>query len=502
MSQPFGTRIYDICKPLAQAGDRVTLQPGYAFQRQNATDPEPPQLILTGPGSVFVQIDGPRVRLNSGDIAGVFPAAGSDDTPVEFLPHVALNRRTLPWERVGPGSGQSAWLALVLIKPSDLNGQSVDSALSTRTVAEIQSIDPAAYTCFTQQLKLDRGASLSIARLPNRLLKQILPAKEELSLLCHVKRLDFDAQGHDYRDYAIVVGNRLPTADPVELHTALLVSLEQRDDLYDALDHRVDETAPVQPLSTLIVLYSWTFTPTGGGDFEQVMVSIGFQPTGGGALRFGSAPAASAPGTTPLAGGFQPLLDRDGYPVDPLLLDGSEPVLFRGPLCPFPFKLPDPLRAGVALRAEPPAPGVGHTQDVSYAAAFELGRLMALGDTAVLQALKMVRGVVDRVINVKAINKLPLPLQKKDWVVDPGWEQPWNEVNPLLKTDENLRKIGLANLTGIQPIAAQLEQTVLPALSLPQPGGGGLPVVGLIDFAAAQFASLAKQFPEVRAAGR
>ncbi len=82
------------------------------------------------------------------------------------------------------------------------------------------------------------------------------------------------------KDVAIVVCNRLPDAGPPdavekpEVHTALLVSLEQRSELFTA-GHYSNPNAS----TALIVLHHWTFTPSKGGDFEQVMQAIGYDPT-------------------------------------------------------------------------------------------------------------------------------------------------------------------------------------------------------------------------------
>jgi hypothetical protein len=46
-------------------------------------------------------VEGPQLQLTPADVAGVYPAAGSEESPDEFLPHIALERRTLPWERIG-----------------------------------------------------------------------------------------------------------------------------------------------------------------------------------------------------------------------------------------------------------------------------------------------------------------------------------------------------------------------------------------------------------------
>ncbi len=45
-------------------------------------------LETISPGKVKLKIDGPRIQLTPADIAGVFPAPGSEESPDEFLPHV------------------------------------------------------------------------------------------------------------------------------------------------------------------------------------------------------------------------------------------------------------------------------------------------------------------------------------------------------------------------------------------------------------------------------
>ena len=78
---------------------------------------------LTGAKGVQIQVNGPQVTLSESDIDSVYPAPGSTDSPDEFLPHIAIQRRTLPWERTGPAPGQP-WLALLLLKSSELQGNS------------------------------------------------------------------------------------------------------------------------------------------------------------------------------------------------------------------------------------------------------------------------------------------------------------------------------------------------------------------------------------------
>ncbi len=98
------TQIFSNCTVPAKAGTTVKFQ-----VNESVMDGNKGMLTIQGSNEVQVFIDGPRVQLNADDIAGVYPAAGSEESADEFLPHVALKRRTLPWEplRSGPGQRES-----------------------------------------------------------------------------------------------------------------------------------------------------------------------------------------------------------------------------------------------------------------------------------------------------------------------------------------------------------------------------------------------------------
>ena len=109
--------IYDECDPVLETGKTYPVTVG-----QQAVELRPggkEETLLSVSGSVYVKIVGPRVRLDPADIAGVYPAAGSDSSPDEYLPHVALVRRTLPWERNGPVVDHP-WMALIVLSEDEL----------------------------------------------------------------------------------------------------------------------------------------------------------------------------------------------------------------------------------------------------------------------------------------------------------------------------------------------------------------------------------------------
>ena len=414
-------------------------------------------LTLTGPAGIQVQVNGPQTSITESDIAGMYPAPNSTDSPDSFLPHLALNRRTLPWERSGV-AGQKPWLALLLLKDSELHpvvqfanarrlvskGPSVVSG----TVATIQGRDPLGFAKIAA--KVSGSTTVNLLFLSNQLWVGIRPAQDELKLLCNVRRSN---SGSGDVDTPVVIGNRLPDASALEpeLHTAFLVSVENRDDIYDP-----SRALPANGLKEVafIVLHSWNFTPSKGGDFEEVMRAIHIRPNGG-VLRFGNLPKAPDQNEpVRLSGNFDSLLDEHGLFVDSIPHTQAGLVSFRGPLRPFP---PPPRSSGLAIRSAPEefAASPGTPKDYSHAAAFELGKLLALASHDLLEDLHNIRNRIKLIEPEVAINKLPIALQKPDWVVDPAWfEEPWsmplaNSLNPIVKDRDQFIGATPGDISGI-----------------------------------------------------
>jgi hypothetical protein len=434
------------------------------------------QLSLTGPNAVLIQVTGPQVELTQADISGVYPAPGSTNSPDDYLPHIALNRRTLPWERKGPNN-QKPWLALLLVKDSELTAGSgitrtrrsivrSGPALVSATVQAVQSRDPIGFANIVASMPATTQVNLVFLR--NSILTAIQPQPADLQFLTNVKRTN---SGNGDVDCSIIISNRLPNASGAtpELHTAFLVSLEHRTDFYDA----TRKTNPNGEIG-LIVLHSWSFTPSKGGDFEEVIRAIHIRPNGG-VLRFGNLPESPAAGqSVPLSGGFDGLLDEHGLFLDPLPHTQAGLVNFRGPLRPFP---PAPRSPGFAIRSAPEefedAPP-GTALDYSTAVAFELGRLLALASQDVLEDLRAVHGIIKVIDPQVAINKLPVALQKPDWVVNPAWnDTPWSipqsndknaALNPVLKDGSQFVGLTPGDVSGVnqqfQQIGAQVQNSL------------------------------------------
>src|ERR1700722_3436959 len=119
-------RIYSSLDPVVKSGETAEINVA-----QSLTQGAAALLHATGP-TVKVAVQGPQTSLTEDDISGVYPAAGSTDSPDDYLPHIALTRRTLPWERRGPADG-APWLALLVITQSDLNMSVTDTGTGTVT---------------------------------------------------------------------------------------------------------------------------------------------------------------------------------------------------------------------------------------------------------------------------------------------------------------------------------------------------------------------------------
>ena len=573
-------RIYSSANPIVHSGDTVKID---VLQTLTPQGGGAALLNTTGP-SIEVQVQGPQVQISEADIVGVYPAANSTDSPDNYLPHIALSRRTLPWERIGPdgikGSGVP-WLALLVLTDADMRlaefpfviQQTINPATLPTTAASIkpsatlatpevatikpslgisaakpiaaaaiggigfpqpvpiyiqgsltlQSMtvqqlaaadqDPATYKQLIKIPGITATTTINTLAIPAPTLKMLLPSDpHDLSLLCNVKEvLDSNGLG---TFTSIVVSHRLPDAGdgtpntPPALHTVVLVSLEQRTDIWTRFNNR--------EFIKVVVLHAWTFTPSKGGDFREVCQLIRYAPNGG-VLRFGNLPQVlPIPANAPLSAGFGAALNTDGYLIQPL--DTAEPgnVIWRGPLRPFP---PPPRSPGVAIR---PAPEEWDQQpantklDYSHATAFELGKLLAIADAGIREDLREVH------LNFNlpnkyfvAVNQLPLALQRPYWGIDWGdslytaqqaldnaLSSPWQ----LSSQGAAQGIVGIANVqgqgdfTGVATIAKAQNWVDSVTAALSNSPASSPAQAGQIDLGAAEatlVANLAQQFPEL-----
>ena len=385
----------------------------------------------------FFDIVGPRFTLPQAMVAGTFPPANSHGEYQNYLPHIVLSRRTLPWERViapaaqmpvptqnefgvPPPQGPVPWVALLVFEEGEYT--------FSRNVPLEQAVPQDVF----QRLGHPANITCDALVAPLGLVKSIMPSVEELQLLAHARWVNVDdrelntAGGDGF--FSVVVANRLP--QKAGQYRAFLVSLEERTDLVTADPPPVnsgtvsiggiDETAtvakdrsllartttaapaverigaidtsftllqtpthtftpPVEVLgnypiflveTSMVVLTSWKFTCEGPGPFRSLMQNLDDAMLG--TVQDIGHPALSDTGHLQMT-----LKDRLGV---------DEQVLYRGPLVPWQLTRDNlgPYHSSDQCRRVTPETG---SEDISYAAAFEVGRLLAAADPRLAQAL-------------------------------------------------------------------------------------------------------------------
>src|SRR5262245_22943750 len=195
----------------------------------------------------YFEVVGPRFALEPTDVAGVFPPRNGHGPFMNSLAHIAIKRRTLPWERsldrgdpIGdpsdgkvlpgdalplPGSDPppypTPWLALLLFEEGEYE--------LLQNVPLERVVPASVYS------RLGRPANVlcEAVEAEKSLVQAIMPSKQELQLLTHVRWVNVEdrelsAEGSDGW-FAVVMTNRIPS--PGKKCRACLVSLEARSDL-------------------------------------------------------------------------------------------------------------------------------------------------------------------------------------------------------------------------------------------------------------------------------
>src|SRR5215469_7948493 len=82
-------------------------------------DGEPETEKTNGTETFKFNVDGERFWLNPNEIDSVYPPEASSGDYSRDLPHIALSRDTLPWERTAKTGSDAPWLALLLFNQDE-----------------------------------------------------------------------------------------------------------------------------------------------------------------------------------------------------------------------------------------------------------------------------------------------------------------------------------------------------------------------------------------------
>ena len=407
-----------------------------AQQNQDGSTSEVPVTQDLPEAQGYFNVEGPRFRIDQSLVAAVFPPRNGHGGFNESLPHVAIARRTLPWERtldpenllwknnpeIPAWNPDVPWMALLLFEETEC------------TIKQNVAITDALPHDVVQRLAPPQGTQVDTVSANWLLVSSILPSLEELVLLTHVRQVNVEDKELNIAGsdgwFSVVMSNRVP--EEGKKYVACLVSLEERSDVLSTtppdmagnpiLNQPIRDIPRARPAissasrlpvtdlpvtgavnstdllvsavgspvtkfgettvvgdpgliifnlqTTFILLHSWKFECTTAGTFRELMQGLDVK-------MFGNPNLQDKPQLTDTGHLKMKVADRAGE---------TEVAFYRGPLVPFQLTR-DPL--GPYHSADQCRRGSVETggEDISYAAAFECGRLLAAADGRLAQEL-------------------------------------------------------------------------------------------------------------------
>ena len=432
-------QFYDRYRPPLEDGIyTIKIQQGVNLPGQYGSLVNPgPQLALYEHTQSFA-VQGPRFRLDASDVYSVYPPANALGDYSNSVPHVVLTKRTLPWERTLPtaSSAQSddspPWTALLLFDDDEILTAAVTPATATANPTKAQTLPLSQIVNLDinggsilgpQNIRLDASdadaasSCLAIDIAPATF-TAIAPQLAELQYLAHCREvntgnkeiLGLSADGW----FSVVLGNRVPSCATIPTsqtgqataaaatgarNIAHLVSLEG---LQDYLPNGSKSIPANISKVRLVSLASWSFTcATAGLNFGQLMNSLGVDLLRMPAAQSSSAPVNSPPDQTASAGTIAVEALRHGYaPINYTTLEGERTVAWcRGPLVPYATVRLEHTPFVTSDEAMIFDPDTG-LFNLSYALAWEIGRLMALADREFAVAMLNWQRETHRVIDL------------------------------------------------------------------------------------------------------
>ena len=438
----------DYRKPKLEAGD-------YTFEvTQTYGDPKgSARTAIATP--LKVKVSGDRIRLKPEQVFAQYPPAGEKGDFSDTLPHISLKKASLPWERSAYNydsdnlyTKQSdiesfeSWLYLMLINEEDISRGDVIAPRPMR----VSQLKQDAYVPQRYDAALEEDVNfgligneeeVQVVDVKKPFFEQLIAKrKQDLQYIAHVRRR-YDSKQQLKRELSVIIANRFARHNKEEYplgmaNHALLVSLEGylNDDAKTAeksLYVTGDESAgvllaglPGDSYIRLVILTSWSFTSRQNKiNFEQRSKALDV-----GSLRL---PAEGSSPKHPFVKAV-PTKRDSGKPFDSRLQAGMTAIphqfrlgdrsfsWYRGPCAPFDnasAQLTDDEKGkhtetssyigtdADRLLAYCKEDGMF---DISYAAAYELGRLLGIKNEDYAKAL----------CRYKKANSRYIALQKSD----------------------------------------------------------------------------------------
>ncbi len=360
-------------------------------QKVKSTQEEGVKVIQEVSKKMNFAIDAARFTLNSDDVFSVYPPSNTTGQYANHFPHVVFNRRTLPWERTIDGKARATndsnipWMAIVLLDQDEMRSIRIVPTLISDLLYQEKPSDNISRpkirnkNAGPETLQLmeweDQDTKCLTVDLSKEQFIQYIPKRSELPYCAHAKIVNVaHKEGNGISDtlnqsgyFATLVGNRFIQRN--KAYTAIVVSLEGHLD-YIENNNLMDQKV------RMVVLASWKFSSAGETSFESLLKSVEVK----------SMNVELIQKKTSVLDGFL----KQGYtPMRHTMRNGAKNVSwYRGPFVPNKthFSTGDAITFSSSDTALYYDTNTG-LLDVSIAAAWELGKILALKNQEFTKAM-------------------------------------------------------------------------------------------------------------------
>lgn len=320
---------------------------------------------------------GNRFRLNIQDVHAVYPPIDGQGAFEHILPQVILKNSILPWER--SADKQTPNLALLLFTPEELYIDDwtivTKTGTSTKTISAFKKPNNEYVQPNLEEIAHENDDDYCLCiEIDHSYFNQVIPRFNELKYLAHIREVNSNNKVNDQENncFSTVFANRLPQKN--KRNIVHLVSLEGFTKYLQPDSTGIENDKKVR----LVSLASWEFyCEAPNEEFEVVLEKLvaNHRP-----LRYYS---DTAIGNEVITNAFE-----GGYfPVKYSTRQGEQTTAFyRGPLVP---TIIEDQAYSAHFSAESAMIYDENTGlfDVSYAVAWQSGRLLALSDTHFAKSL-------------------------------------------------------------------------------------------------------------------